>query len=202
MAFLENLIFPEELALGGSGGPMWFTEVVINAGGHEQRNQRWANARAEYEIGFQNRTLAETQTLFAIAYLTKGKANPFRFKDIVTQDYTGTDEPVGTGTGALATYQVIRRYTLAGYTYDRPVYKLVSGTLVVKSNTVVVVPTAINLNNGTFTLNATLGEAITASFQYHVPVRLNFDATKITRGPEQNTFQWPSVQLIETRDIA
>ena len=202
MAFLENLVFPEELALGGSGGPLWFTELVTNPGGHEQRNQRWATARAQYEIGFQNRTLAETQTLFAIAYLSKGRANPFRFKDVVTLDYTGTDEPVGTGTGSLATYQCIRRYSLAGYTYDRPVYKLISGTLVVKSNAVIVTPASINVNNGTFTLNTTNGNAVTASFEFHVPVRLNFDATQITRGPAQNTFQWPSVQLVETRDIA
>ena len=201
MAFLDNLIFPETLAYGGAGGPGWLTEVVVNQGGHEQRNQRWAFARAEYDVGLINRSLAETQTLLAIALVTKGRANPFRLKDIITNDFTGTDEPVGTGTGALETYQCIKRYTVAGYTYDRLIAKLITGTLAVESNGTPVVPTSINVNAGTFTLTATLGEAITASFQFHIPVRLNFDATKIQR-VSAGVFSWPSVQLLETRDIS
>ena len=42
MSFIETPRFPDDIAYGAQGGPMYSTDVVATASGYEKRNQNWA----------------------------------------------------------------------------------------------------------------------------------------------------------------
>lgn len=202
MAFVEEL-FPESISYGARGGAGFRTEIVTNPGGHEQRTQRWSRTLGQWQVGFQNRTAADTETFVAFFYaVARGRANGFRFKDGV--DHLGTDEPIGTGDGADATWQLFKRYTFGGQSFDRTVYKPVPGTVVMKLNGTPTVAFTVNTATGlvTFTSPPGAGVVITADFQFHIPVRLGIDDLSGLRYVTYDTYSWDDISLQEIRDIA
>jgi uncharacterized protein (TIGR02217 family) len=201
MAFREVPALPRQLSFGALGGPRFVTEIVTCSSGDEQRNQAWSVPLWQYQFGLAPRSAVLTQELVAFfRAIAQGRTHGFRFHDFGAGEAVGEDEPIGTGTGAPATYQLIKRYELGDYTFDRTITKPVAGTLVVKSNGTIVVPTSINTTLGTFVLNTTLGNAVTASYEFDVPVRFDSDAIDL-RKLDGNAFDWSNVSLTETRDV-
>jgi hypothetical protein len=43
--------FPTTIGYGATGGPQFFTEIIVTRSGHEQRNVAWSQARARYNAG-------------------------------------------------------------------------------------------------------------------------------------------------------
>ena len=203
MAFIESPRFPDDIAIGAVGGPSFFTQIAEAPSGYESRNQAWTYARAEYEVGLVNRSATLTKALFAFFNaVAKGQLHGFRYKDYGAGEAIGTDEPLGTGTGSLQSLQLVKRYTSGALTYDRPIYKPVSATVVIKVNGVVTVPTSVSYTTGIVTITAAGGTALTASFEFDVPVRLATDHLQVSRGESAEAYSWPSIVLKETRDIA
>lgn len=202
MAFIETPRFPDDISIGSTGGPSFFTSVVTAPSGYESRNSNWTYARAEYEVGLVNRSATLTRALFAFFNaVAKGQLNGFRYKDYGAGESTGTDEPIGTGTGAEQTLQLVKVYTSGALTYTRPIYKPVSGTVVIKLDGTPTGAFSVNTATGVVTITAGVGDAITATFDFDVPVRLATDDLRVTRGESADAFSWPSILLRETRDI-
>jgi uncharacterized protein (TIGR02217 family) len=144
--------------------------------GFEQRNVDWAQARAKYNVAWGVKTDAQLQALLDFFYGRKGRAYGFRFKDWT--DYQGTTEAIGTGDASEQHFQLAKVYTSGGTTYTRNIFKPVSGSVHIFFDTVEQMSGwSISTTTGviTFTSPPSVGVAITATFDYDVPVRFDVD---------------------------
>ena len=218
MAFLE-IEFPRKLALMAVGGPGYFTTVNAGFSGYEQRNQNWAQARAQYSVSFEHKQLADWAALEAMFHAARGMANGWRLFDPGDNNMQGAFQ--GTGDGVTTVFQMQKTYTfpLSQYQVVRPIQKLITSLVqnfqgAYLADTVVVylngTPQVANAGYGAgggaaYTLDATTGlltfvtppapgVVITADAQYHIPVRFdlssgNSQTVSTTEGNLQKTYE-------------
>lgn len=203
MAF-RDVSFPSLLAEGAEGGPTFSTAVVESSGGREQRIGNWAAGRARWNVGTGIKSEADYATILAFFRIMQGKLHSFRFKD--WSDYTLTRQAIGTTNGSLATWQVYKRYTSGGINVDRPLTKLVSGTVLVWVNGVARTAGVggtqyqVNLLTGLITLGATLAAlssaAIEVQAEFDVPCRFDTDALPVRLTAFQ-IGEFPEIPIVE-----
>lgn len=198
MAFVE-VQFPTDISYGSSGGPEYATDVVASSSGYEQRNINWAQARARYNVAHGVKTKAQLDALIAFFRARKGRAHGFRFKDWT--DYQATAEAIGTGNGVLTQFQLVRNYISGGSTETRIIKKPVLGSVQVYKNAVLQSSgVSVDTTTGmvTFATPPTAGQAITATFQFDVPVR--FDTDKLSASLDAyGIHSWQDISLVEVR---
>lgn len=88
----HDVVFPEDISYGFTGGPRFRTSVNVDFAGNEQRNQEWSQARHIYSGDEALKSEAAFQALKAFFMARRGRAFGFRFKDWL--DYTASDQPV------------------------------------------------------------------------------------------------------------
>lgn len=193
----DDVRLPEEVEQGATGGPRFQTSITVLATGAEQRNSDWERQRARWELsyGIQNKT--DFMDVVKFFYARKGKARGFRFKDWT--DYQGTDEAIGTGDGVATTFQLRKNYTSL-VTFQRKITRPVTGTVVVKKNGVTQSVT-VNYSTGvvTFGVAPASMDAITATFEFDVPVRFDTDELNL----EVQTFDAAAIKslpIVELRE--
>lgn len=128
MSFIETPRFPDDIATGAQGGPMYSTDLVTVASGYEKRNQNWSAARRKWDVGY-TRTQAQLETLVAFFHAMKGRANGFRFKDHADYAVSAADGRIGAsaaGDGTPGPFQLVKRYTSGSSTTDRDIKKPVT----------------------------------------------------------------------------
>lgn len=198
MAFVE-VRFPVDIAFGSSGGPVYSTDVVETASGFEQRNANWAQARARYNIAHGVKTQTQLDALIAFFRARKGRAEGFRFKDWT--DYSANAQTIGTGNGSNTAFQLVKTYTSGNVTESRIITKPVSATVSVYVNTVLQMSGySVNYSTGvvTFTSAPSNGTAITATFEFDVPVR--FDTDRLSASLDNyGALSWADIPLVEIR---
>lgn len=166
MSFIETPRFPDDIAYGAQGGPMYSTDVVATASGYEKRNQNWSAARLKFDVGY-TRTQAQLDTLVAFFHAMKGRAHAFRFKDHSDYAATTSNGRLGTaavGDGTPGPFQLVKRYTSGSTTTDRDIAKPVSGTVLIYKGGVLQTVTThytIDHTTGLVTWVALDSEAIT-----------------------------------------
>jgi len=198
MGFVE-VQFPPDISYGSTGGPEYATDIVMSQSGHEQRNIHWSQARARYNVAHGVKTKAQLDALVAFFRARKGRAYGFRFKDWT--DYAGVAQAIGTGDGVTTQFQLKKLYTSGAVDEARVIRKPVSGTVQVYRNAVlqttgVSVDTATGLV--TFTAPPAEGQAITASFEFDVPVRFDTDRLSATL-EAYGIHSWLDIPLVEVR---
>lgn len=198
MAFVE-VQFPADIAYGSSGGPEYATDIVASQSGYEQRNVNWEQARARYNVAHGVKTKAQLDALIAFFRARKGRAHGFRFKDWT--DYQATAESLGTGDGVTTQFQLMKRYVSGAVTELRTITKPVSGTVQIYKNAVLQSSgVSVNTTTGvvTFTAAPAIGQAITATYQFDVPVR--FDTDKLSASLDAyGIHSWLDIPLVEVR---
>lgn len=198
MAFVE-VQFPTDISYGSSGGPEYATDIVASLSGYEQRNVNWEQARARYNVAHGVKTKAQLDALIAFFRARKGRAHGFRFKDWT--DYQATGETLGTGNGVQTQFQLVKRYVSGGVTEIRSIKKPVSGTVQVYKNAVLQTSgVSVDSTTGmvTFTVAPAIGQVISASFQFDVPVR--FDTDKLSASLDAyGIHSWLDIALLEVR---
>lgn len=175
MAFIDTR-FPADISYGSAGGPEYSTDIVITQGGHEQRNINWSAARARYNVAYGVKTQAQLASLIAFFRARKGRADAFRFKDWT--DFSATDQLIGTGNGSATQFQLVKTYASGSVTETRTITKPVSGTIsIYKAGVLQNSGYSVNTTTGlvTFSVAPANGAAITASFEFDVPVRFDTD---------------------------
>ena len=105
MSFVE-VQFPSDISYGATGGPMFLTDVVATVSGHEQRNSKWSQARARYNVASGVKTETQWQALIAFFRARRGKAVGFRFKD--WGDFKAVNQPLLSLGGTQ--YQLVKQY--------------------------------------------------------------------------------------------
>ena len=192
MAFHE-VRFPVEIALGSRGGPERRTDVVELGSGKEERNSRWMHARRRYDAGYGVRGAADLQVIVQFFEERRGKLHGFRFRDPLDnssaspgQAITNTDQLIGTGTGTLTIFQLVKTYGAAFAPYMRPIRKPVAGSLAVSVNNLAqIIGTDVTLNTVTGQITflpgriPALGAIVRAGFAFDVPVRFDTDFLEV-----------------------
>ncbi len=198
MGFVE-VQFPADISYGSSGGPEYATDVVTASSGYEQRNVNWQQARARFNVAHGVKTQAQLATLIAFFRARKGRAYGFRFKDWT--DYQGSSEALGTGDGTTTHFQLVRHYASGSVTELRTITKPVSGTVQVYENGVLQTSgVTVDTTTGivTFATAPATGVALTASFQFDVPVR--FDTDQLSASLDAYGINsWQNIALVEVR---
>lgn len=190
MSAFHDVSLPLPFALGASGGPERRVDIVALGSGRELRNTPWAHGRRRYDIGGAVRTLDELHALIAFFEARRGKLYGFRFHDpfdhkscAPSAAIAPSDQPIGTGDGALKAFSLQRLYSDAGSTYARPITKPVAGSLRVAVAGSELASDAFSANSATglVTLVAAPanGAPITAGFLFDTPVRFDIDRLDI-----------------------
>jgi len=200
MAFHE-VLFPEDISYGSSGGPGFNTTVIELSSGHEQRNINWSQARARYDVSHGVKTREQMEELLDFFWARRGRAFGFRFKD--WSDFRVEQEVIGVGNGVTKVFQMRKTYEPQGYPIVRTIRKINPGTLQVWRNDVLLVAGTsytVDNNTGLITILTTppTGAVIKAACEFHVPVRFDIDDMKITHDAWE-TMTWPSIELVEVK---
>jgi uncharacterized protein (TIGR02217 family) len=207
MAFHE-VRFPDNISRGARGGPERRTQVVELASGAEERNASWANSRRRYDVAYGIRRADDLAAVVAFFEARNGRLHGFRFKDwadfkscLPSQSLGPTDQPIGTGNGATTQFQLAKRYTSGAQSWTRAITKLVAGTVTIALNGVTQASGwSVSTITGliTFTTAPAVGVAITAGFEFDVPVRFDTDVLDVTLDLER-LGSITSIPLIELR---
>jgi uncharacterized protein (TIGR02217 family) len=207
MAFHE-VRFPDNISRGARGGPERRTQIVEMASGDEERNGSWADSRRRYDASYGIRKADDLAAVTAFFEARRGRLYGFRWKDwadyksgLPSAIITAVDQPIGTGTGAATTFQLGKRYSSGAQFWTRTITKPVAGTVALALNGVAqITGWTINTTTGvvTFATAPAPGIAITAGFEFDVPVRFDTDTLDVTLDFER-LGSITSISLIEVR---
>jgi uncharacterized protein (TIGR02217 family) len=207
MAF-HDVRLPDNISRGARGGPERRTQIVELASGAEERNASWANSRRRYDVAYGIRRADDLAAVVAFFEARNGRLHGFRFKDwadfkscLPSQTPGPTNQHIGTGNGAATLFQLTKRYTSGAQSWSRAITKPVAGTVTIALNgspqaSGWSVSTATGLI--TFTTAPAVGIAITAGFEFDVPVRFDTDVLDVTLDLER-LGSITSIPLVEIR---
>lgn len=206
MAF-HDVLFPTGVALGASGGPERRTEIVTLGSGFEERNAVWAHSRRRYNAGYGIKTLDELHAVIAFFEARNGRLHGFRWRDrgdcrsgAPTAAIVASDQVIGTGNGVTAAFQLIKTYSSGGTDYQRTIKKPVAGSIACALGDAETSAFAVDTTTGivTFDTPPADGVAISAGFQFDVPVRFDTDRLDINLAHFE-AGEIPSIPLVEIR---
>src|SRR5262249_23532862 len=128
--------FPTEISRASHGGPERRTDVVVLGSGAEERNARWADSRRSYNAGYGVKSLDDLHAVIAFFEERRGRLHGSRWRDPVdckscppASTPTALDQPIGTGAGATAAFQLTKSYGSAFDPWTRTIAKPVAGTV-------------------------------------------------------------------------
>ncbi len=115
----DNIRFVDKIEFGVTGGPGWSTTILVTASGFEQRNQNWENARRRYRATFRqlpSDPFNDYEELLDFWMARRGRLRGFRFRDWT--DYITTaetcvqfnDNTQAVGDGIETEFQTARLY--------------------------------------------------------------------------------------------
>ncbi len=208
----HEIRFPTDISLGSQGGPERRTDIVTLGSGFEERNARWADSRRVYNAGYGVRSLDQLHAVIAFFEERRGQLTGFRWRD--PADYKScppgatpqaTNQRIGTGDGNTTTFQLSKTYGSAYAPYTRAITKPVAGTVAIAVAGTVKTPgtqVTIDVTSGRIVflpghIPAT-GAAITAGFEFDVPVRFDTDRLDVSvRGFNHGAI--PNIPIVEVR---
>jgi uncharacterized protein (TIGR02217 family) len=210
MAF-HDVRFPAGVSLGASGGPERRTEIVVLGSGHEERNSRWADSKRSYNAGYGIKSVDDLHTVIAFFEERRGRLHGFRWKD--WSDYkscapgatpSALDQAIGVGDGAADTFQLVKTYGATYAPWARTIQLPVAGSVLVAVD-------GAPQDPGNFLVSGTTGvvtflaehipaasAAITAGFEFDVPVRFYADRLEINLS-EIEAGSIPHIPIVEIR---
>ena len=176
MAF-DNVRLPEQIERDSQSLPRFQTSVVTLGRGAEQRNVDWAQPRARFDISYGIQDEDDYHEIRDFFYARIGKARGFLFKD--WSDYKATNQLLGIADGVKTKFQLVKRY-VSSVTFIRKIIAPVGGTVKVYVNGVLTTA-SVDLLTGeiTFFSPPASSTAITADFEFDVPVRFDTDELPI-----------------------
>ncbi len=192
MSFVE-VQFPTDISYGATGGPVFLTDVVATVSGHEQRNSKWSQSRAKYNVASGIKTESQWQALIAFFRARRGKAVGFRFKD--WSDYKAENQPLKSLGGN--DYQLVKQYVSGAAVYERDITKPVTGTIKLYEDSILQA-SGWSIDTTTGIITTSLSGTLSADFEFDVPVRFDTDEMSISMD-SFDAGNWGSIPLIEVR---
>jgi uncharacterized protein (TIGR02217 family) len=189
----EEIQFPTDISYGATGGPIFMTDVVATISGHEQRNSKWQQSRAKYNVASGIKTEAQWQALIAFFRARRGKAVGFRFKD--WSDYKAVSQPLKDLGGNE--YQLVKQYVSGSAVYEREISKPVAGSVKLYANSILQA-SGWSIDTATGIITTAISGTLTLDFEFDVPVRFDTDEMAISVD-SFDAGNWGSIPLIEVR---
>lgn len=199
MTDFAEVQFPTDISYGATGGPMFLTDVVTTISGHEQRNSKWSQSRAKYNVASGVKTETQWQALIAFFRARRGKAVGFRFKD--WSDYKVESVQIGVGDDSTTEFQLVKIYSSGPVAVSRDITKPVAGSVDIYVDSILQSSgVSVDTTTGvvTFSTPPTTDEVITADFEFDVPVRFDTDEMAVSMD-SFDAGNWSSIPLIEVR---
>jgi uncharacterized protein (TIGR02217 family) len=195
----DDVLFPIALGRDAEVRPGFSTAIVTSAGGREQRNARWAEARAQYDVGPGIRSEEDIGALLGFFRARMGPARGFRLRDPFdagSGDGAPVDQQLGIGDGTTTRFALVKHYGAQARRITRPV----TGSVRVAVAGVETAAFAVE-SGGWVAFDAApeSGAVVTAGFAFDVPVRFAEDSLSVSRA----TFlagTAASVPLVELRE--
>lgn len=185
--------FPTDISYGATGGPMFMTDVVSTLSGHEQRNSKWVQARAKYNVASGIKTEMQWLALIAFFRARLGKAVGFRFKD--WSDYKGENQPLNSLGGN--DYQMVKQYISGAVVHEREITKPVAGTVKLYKDSILQA-SGWSVDTSTGIITTALTGTLTVDYEFDIPVR--FDTDELALSIDSfDAGSWSSIPLIEVR---
>lgn len=175
--FYNDIRLPSFLEKAAQGGPAFGGAVFAGAGGGEFRRADGEEGLSRYIIDDVTLSPSQRDALIALFRVCRGKLYGFRMRDRADDEAEGA--AIGTGDGAATVFQLSKPYSYDGTTVSRVISAPVDGTIIIKADGVTQQSGySENLSTGEiiFAAPPASGVAITASFQFDVPVRFDIDA--------------------------
>jgi uncharacterized protein (TIGR02217 family) len=200
----EDVRFPIGLGREVSAEPAFSTAIVATAGGAEQRNSEWADARLTFDAAPGLRAEEDLHALLAFFRARRGAAIGFRLEDPFDNSSNGMtwtpepeDQAIGIGDGVRTDFALVKRYGEQVRRITRPV----AGTVRIAVDGDEQVSGWTLGGKGMVEFDEAPGEgkAVTAGFRFDVPVRFAEDRLSLNRA----TFaagEMPAVPMIEIRE--
>lgn len=202
--------FPVAVSFGATGGPARRNEIVLLTSGHERRNARFSDSRRSYDAGTGLRSLEDVHDVVAFFEARRGSLHGFRFRDPFDMKScrpgeapAATDQPIGTGDGTAAEFQLARTYGEGADAYRRPIAKPVAGSVRVAVGGVEQAEgTDFSVDHATGLVTFLPGHvpadgaAVTAGFEFDVPVRFDTEQLSVSLAGFR-AGQIPTIPLIE-----
>lgn len=193
MVAFHEALFPLDVALGAAGGPERATEIVTTLTGREERNTRLRHSRRRWDAGYGVKSLAQLSAIVAFFEERRGRLHGFRWRDRLDHssaapgaNVTPFDQALGVGAVAKTAFALVKTYGGAHAPYERPIAKPVAGTIRVAVGgveKVAGVDFALDGTTGVVNFLAghlpAVGAAVTAGFQFDVPVRFDSDFLEV-----------------------
>lgn len=211
MAF-HDIRFPTSLSRGAQGGPERRTDIVTLGSGFEERNSRWADSRRAYNAGYGIKSLDDLHAVIAFFEERRGRLHGFRWRDHTDwkscppeRTPSATDQAIGTGDGTQTIFHLVKTYGSAFAPWTRTIAKPVPGTvLIAVAGTWRTAGTHYTLEDGNGRVTflpghlPPAGAAVTAGFEFDVPVRFDTDKLEIDiQGVRHGAI--PSIPIVEIR---
>jgi uncharacterized protein (TIGR02217 family) len=221
MPFFE-IEFPVTISYLAVGGPAFSTNINKGFSGFEQRNRNWKNSLGKWNVSLITPPLFDgdrqgfIDLLEAFFLNVAGMSDGFRLKD--HKDFRFKDQVIGVGDGVTASFQLIKSYAIGNRAYVRNIQKPIWHTITDYQGNPLADTVTAKLNgtpNAAWTLDATTGlitltsapapgVIITASGQFHYPVRFDTDDLAIRLeesdvADEKPIASWQSIPLVEIR---
>lgn len=209
MAFHE-IRFPAGLSFGSVGGPERRTEIVALANGHEERNSPWAQSRRRYDAGLGLRALDDVAELVAFFEARAGQLHGFRWKDwadykpcLPSASVSALDQALGEGDGRQQDFALRKAYRSGGQVHWRAITHPVRGTLRVAlagRPLAEGVDWDCDYSRGLLQFRDPVPRcaAVTAGFEFDVPVRFDTDVIQVSVASFQ-AGDLPAVPVVELR---
>src|SRR5690606_25943023 len=126
----------------------------------------------------------------------RGRFHSFLWRDGL--DHAATDETIGMGDGTTVSFQLTKQYGATFDPYSRVITKPVAASVVVKVDGVVAAVEVDELTGMvSFAAAPAEGAAITASFEFDVPVRFDTDRLDV----ELTSFEAAEVPVIPLVEV-
>jgi uncharacterized protein (TIGR02217 family) len=190
--------FPAALAYGAQGGPGFSTDVVLTADGQESRNVNWAEARCRWDVGSIHRSKADIEALIAFFHAAaQGQEGLFLFRDFTDDTF---DNPVGTGDGGTAEFQLVKVYATGPYASTRRLTHPLEGTVGVRLDGALVSGWSLDYSTGLLTLASApgAGVVVSAAGTFEVLCRFAQDVLPVTR-VAPDAYSCGQMEIVEVR---
>ena len=200
--------FPTAIAFGASGGPERKTDIVALGSGHEERNSHSADSRRRYNAGYGVKSLDDLHEAIAFFEERRGRLYGFRWRDRVDWKScapgatpAATDQAIGIGDGTTTNFQLVKTYGVTNAPWTRTIAKPVAGSILVAvDGTPLTEGWSCDGTTGlvTFAVAPADGAAITAGYEFDVPVRFDSDTLEINLS-HFAAGDIPAIPLVEIR---
>lgn len=186
MATVDNVRLPDDIESGAEIGPAFQTSIIELTSGVEQRNEDWSQERLKanisygmmrrynndgnYSDGEVSRTFDQIIDFYRAR---RGRGRGFLFRD--WSDYQANKVNIGTGDGVRKVFQLKLTYG----SYERRITRPDPPTVKIYANDVAAAFTLGSLGKVTMTTPPAIGEIITATFDWDIPVRFDTDVMQV-----------------------